>query len=106
MELPNNQEIGTSDRGPLILIVGWVECSLAFVFVFARMLTRSRLVRNVGLDDWMILLAMVKSKCCPVPPVCSLITCDLLTPLRFAQQFASVSQQLEFIVALESIMTA
>ena len=48
-----------SDKGPNILALSWTECSLAILVVSARMYTRSRLVRNVGCDDWTMLFAMV-----------------------------------------------
>ena len=48
-----------SDQGPNILALSWTECSLAILVVSARMYTRSRIVRNVGWDDWTMLFAMV-----------------------------------------------
>lgn len=49
----------TSNRGPSILAVGWTECAIAILFVNARMYTRISLIHNVGIDDWMMLLALV-----------------------------------------------
>ena len=49
----------TSNRGPSILAVSWTECAVAILFVSARMYTRISLIHNVGMDDWMMLLALV-----------------------------------------------
>lgn len=49
----------TSNRGPCILAVSWTECVVAILFVSARMYTRIFLIHNVGIDDWMMLLALV-----------------------------------------------
>lgn len=51
--------VATEDRGPAILAVSWIECVVAMIIVGARMYTRSYLIHNVGVDDWMILLALV-----------------------------------------------
>ena len=47
------------DRGSAILAVCWVECILAIFFVAARMITRSRLIHNVGSDDWLMVATLV-----------------------------------------------
>ena len=48
-----------ANRGPSILAVSWTECAVAILFVSARMYTRIFLIHNVGIDDWMMLLALV-----------------------------------------------
>ncbi|PGH00227.1 hypothetical protein GX51_05924 [Blastomyces parvus] len=48
-----------ADKGPLILVIIWVVTCLTTVLVGARLYVRVRIVRNVGLDDWLILLSMI-----------------------------------------------
>ena len=47
------------DRGPAVLSVSWIECIIAITFVVARMFTRSRLIHNVGSDDWFMVATLV-----------------------------------------------
>lgn len=56
---PSTTVVGSANRGPAILAVSWIEYVVAIVIVGARMYTRSCLIHNVGIDDWMILLALV-----------------------------------------------
>lgn len=51
--------IANAGRVPTILAVTWVQCSVALMVVSARMFTRGYRVRNIGIDDWTMLLAMV-----------------------------------------------
>ena len=51
----------STNRGPHILAATWVQCAIALLLVGARMYTRIHLIHNVGLDDWIILLALVSS---------------------------------------------
>ncbi|KAL9596012.1 MAG: hypothetical protein Q9219_006096 [cf. Caloplaca sp. 3 TL-2023] len=52
-------DLAQANRGPTILAVSWIECTVAILIVATRMYTRSYLIRNVGIDDWMIVLALV-----------------------------------------------
>ena len=51
---------GTANRGSAINTLGWIECSISIVLVAARIYTRARLTHNVGIDDWTVLLALVR----------------------------------------------
>ncbi|EDN04971.1 predicted protein [Histoplasma mississippiense (nom. inval.)] len=51
----------SQNKGPLILVVMWVVTCLTTAIVATRLLVRSRMVRMVGLDDWLILISMVLS---------------------------------------------
>jgi hypothetical protein len=70
-----------ANRGALILTVIWAECAIACIFVAARVYARTRLIHNMGIDDWMILWALVSSK--------SLIV-TLVTGLTFTNQLLAV----------------
>lgn len=48
---------GFPDRGPAVMAVASATISLATLFVFARMVSRIGIVRRVGYDDYIILLA-------------------------------------------------
>ena len=50
---------GDQNRGPTVEIVTWVFTSVALITVFLRLLTRLRITRNPGWDDFWIGLAMV-----------------------------------------------
>ncbi|CZR69627.1 related to integral membrane protein pth11 [Phialocephala subalpina] len=46
-------------NGPLIMAVMWVETLIALAFVAARIYTRTRLIRNIFLEDHLITISMV-----------------------------------------------
>ncbi|EED22505.1 conserved hypothetical protein [Talaromyces stipitatus ATCC 10500] len=47
------------NRGPTILIAMWTTTSIATLFVAARLFTRIRILRDIGLDDYLIAASMV-----------------------------------------------
>ena len=47
------------DRGPAFLGVALAFAATALVFVVLRIWVRVRMIHNTGLDDYLILLAMV-----------------------------------------------
>jgi hypothetical protein len=49
------------NNGPGILAVTWVESALGLAIVGARMYARGRIIRNIGADDWTMLIATVCS---------------------------------------------
>lgn len=59
--MEDTQAFKGANRGALILTVIWVECAIACIFVAARVYARTRLIHNMGIDDWMILWALVNS---------------------------------------------
>ena len=50
-----------ADKGPLIQGICWAGACLATCFVAARFFTRISLIKNLGLDDWVMLLALVST---------------------------------------------
>ena len=59
---------GDQNKGPVVETVTWVFTSLALITVFLRLLTRLRITRNPGWDDFWIVLAMVGSAMNTPPP--------------------------------------
>ena len=53
---------GDENKGPLILAIMWVECTIAILLVCARTFTRVHLVHNLGLDDWTMILSMASKQ--------------------------------------------
>ncbi|KAJ5587181.1 uncharacterized protein N7459_002946 [Penicillium hispanicum] len=49
----------TGSQGPTMMAVMWTMTSLALALVAARLCVRVRLLRNFGLDDWLIGLSMI-----------------------------------------------
>lgn len=49
----------TGNRGPEMMVIMWSTTILATLFVVARLCVRQQMVRNFGLDDWLIGLSMV-----------------------------------------------
>ncbi|PSN70136.1 hypothetical protein BS50DRAFT_585592 [Corynespora cassiicola Philippines] len=49
----------STNRGPGILAVTWIETGIGLILVVARYYTRSRIVQNMGIDDWSMYLATV-----------------------------------------------
>ncbi|KAF5865530.1 hypothetical protein ETB97_003374 [Aspergillus alliaceus] len=47
------------DKGPMLMGVMWSLSSLATVIVIARIFIRQVVLRNLGLDDWLIGIAMI-----------------------------------------------
>lgn len=50
---------GDVRRGSVILIIGWVECAVASLFLFGRLYTRIRVNHSMGWDDWAMIVAYV-----------------------------------------------
>jgi hypothetical protein len=46
------------NKGPTILGVMWATTSTALVFVVARIYTRGKILKKLGLDDYLISLSM------------------------------------------------
>ncbi|KAL2869498.1 uncharacterized protein BJX67DRAFT_370732 [Aspergillus lucknowensis] len=49
----------SDDKGPKILAVLWGLTGLTTIVVVARMYIRGRMIRNVGVDDWLIVFSLV-----------------------------------------------
>lgn len=45
-------------KGPEILVVLWTLTSVTFLIVAARVFTRLKMLRNFGIDDYLIVVAM------------------------------------------------
>ncbi|PWY79170.1 integral membrane protein [Aspergillus heteromorphus CBS 117.55] len=54
-----NQGNATDDKGPLIMAVMWSLTGITTALVIARMYIRSRLLHNLGADDWLIAGSMI-----------------------------------------------
>lgn len=52
------------NRGPAIMAIFWTETMVAFFFVMARFYSRIK-IRGLGIDDWIMLLAIVRNKAGP-----------------------------------------
>lgn len=53
------------DQGGILLVIYWTECSIGIIVVSLRFYSRIK-VRGVGLDDWIMLLILVKENS-PMP---------------------------------------
>lgn len=47
--------------GPKVLVANWTEAGIATVVVCIRMFTQIKVVGRVGIDDYLILLALVSN---------------------------------------------
>ena len=47
------------NKGPKILAVLWALTGLTFMIVLARIFIRVKMLRNFGIDDYLIVIAMV-----------------------------------------------
>ena len=61
MEATGPPPDGDVNRGPLIIAVSFVEFAFALLLVVLRFYTRIKLVRKIGLDDWLVLAALVRN---------------------------------------------
>jgi hypothetical protein len=59
MESPPQNGHPGDDKGPKILAVLWGLTGFTTVIVAARMYIRGRMLRNVGIDDWLIVFSLV-----------------------------------------------
>lgn len=57
--LPGASVDGFVDRGPAIIAVCTTSTVLAMLAVAARMWVRTRMIRSVGAEDYIIIFAMV-----------------------------------------------
>lgn len=57
----HNHSPDVPDRGPAVFVVTTVTICLATLFVVARMVSRIGIVRRVGCDDYIIILAWLIS---------------------------------------------
>lgn len=46
-------------KGPTIVAVMWLETAIAFFVMSLRTYTRKYITRNVGLDDYLIIISWV-----------------------------------------------
>lgn len=51
---------GDVNKGPMLKAITWTEGSVALALVLARVLTRTRLIKQWGWDDAFICLAIVR----------------------------------------------
>lgn len=59
------------DKGPKILAVLWTLTGLTTVMVIARVYIRLKLLRNFGMDDYLIVASMVRNlELCLIYSVC------------------------------------
>lgn len=49
------------DKGPKILAVLWTLTGLTTIMVIARVSIRLKLLRNFGMDDYLIVVSMVRN---------------------------------------------
>ena len=50
------------DNGPMILGVTWMESGLTVIAIAVRFFARFTLTNNVGIEDWTMLLAVVRPR--------------------------------------------
>ena len=55
----DDDDQSNSNKGPMVMAVMWALTSIALTLVAARLCIRTRILRNLGADDWLIALAMV-----------------------------------------------
>lgn len=55
-----SQPVQTGTKGPAMMAVMWTLTTVATFLVVARLCVRQRLLRNFGLDDWLIGVSMVR----------------------------------------------
>jgi len=48
--------------GPAVIVATWVEAALASTIVIIRFISQTTIVKKVGIDDWMMLLALVSAR--------------------------------------------
>ncbi|KAL5365186.1 Alpha/Beta hydrolase protein [Aspergillus floccosus] len=49
------------DKGPTLLVVIWTLTALTTLMVAVRLFIRTKIIRNLGLDDWLIAFSMVSA---------------------------------------------
>jgi hypothetical protein len=47
------------NQGPLILIVGWLECAIALAFLCGRLYAKIIINHTLASDDWVMVLCFV-----------------------------------------------
>lgn len=72
------------NHGTGLVAVAWVEASLGLVVLLARMYTRVKIVKKMGLDDWTMILATVSVRY----PAGTFVSRLLIVPIRLNQILA------------------
>lgn len=54
---------GGHASGHAVLVSSTIFCALAGILTIARLYTRWRITANVGIDDWLVAVAMVSEHC-------------------------------------------
>jgi hypothetical protein len=57
--IPSPPPGGDVNRGPVILIVGWLEFIIALVFLCGRLYAKIKINHSIALDDWVMILCFV-----------------------------------------------
>lgn len=52
--------LSKENLGPTVLIIAWVFAALACLVVGTRFYTRTKIVKYLTIDDWIILLTLVR----------------------------------------------
>ena len=63
---PKPNYINPITRGPGLIIVECIALSVAMVCLLLRLYVRAFLMRNTGLDDWIMVAAMVGTRRQPI----------------------------------------
>lgn len=61
-ELPRSlgpPQVSDKTRGPTLLVIVWILGAITLILFGLRMYTRSRITHNLGLDDAILVVALV-----------------------------------------------
>ncbi len=53
-------DLSRQNLGPTLDIISWLFAAVATIVVFTRYYVRLRVKRSTGIDDWIILLTLVR----------------------------------------------
>ena len=51
---------GNQNKAPGIIALAWIECFISLVLVALRLYTRASITRHVGLDDFFMVISLVR----------------------------------------------
>ncbi|OJJ43619.1 hypothetical protein ASPZODRAFT_73793 [Penicilliopsis zonata CBS 506.65] len=79
-------DYANANRGPTILVVLWALTSITTIIVIARLLIRAKVIRNFGVDDYLIAVSTILSLA-----YCAITTANVMVGYGRHQKFLSTS---------------
>ena len=103
---PESNYHSPDTRGPAVLVVEMVLLPLAVLAVAGRMYARAFVLKRMWLDDWLMLLSVVRAPPLLHPPGWTIHIWDVTVTSGQRGRMASIAAQTLYLMASTTIKTA